>query len=138
MPTSEGESSQPAAPKRAKRGSQPSSPVSLTPTDRLDAMTRERIDALESDNERLRLRVAELQGRVDELAPANARLIQSLDNAESNGTLSTILIAVSGFAVSYAAFTEKLAGSVANLSAGCLMAGIVMMIWQSARRWRRS
>lgn len=74
---------------------------------------------------------------MDDLAPENARLIEALGNAESNNTLATILIGGGGFLVSYAGFTGKAAATWANVSAGFLLAGIVLMFWQSFRRRRR-
>src|SRR4051812_2152506 len=101
-----------------------------TPTDRLDAMTIDRIKALESDRDLLRASVDRLQARVDELTPENARLHEALANAESNGTLATILIAGGGGIVSYATFTGQVAPSLANLGAGCLLSGMAIMLFQ--------
>jgi hypothetical protein len=100
-------------------------------------MTRERIDALEKDKGQLQAEVARLQGVVDKLTPVESRLTEALRNAESNSTLATILIAVSGFSVSYATFAGRAATAWANIAAGSLIAGIVMLLWQSASRWRR-
>jgi len=99
-------------------------------------MIRERIDALEKDKGQLQVEVIRLQVRVDELGPKNSQLQEALNNAESNNTLAMILIAVGGFTVSYATFTGDAAKAWANIAAGCLLAGIGMLFWQSARRWR--
>jgi hypothetical protein len=121
-------------PRRAKKGPQPSSPVSISPPSaRLEAMTRERIAALEEDKRRLQAEVDQLRARVDQLGPENSRLDEALGHAESNGVLATILVGTGGFLVSYATFTGQ-ATLWANGAAGCLIAGIVMMLWQSAYR----
>ena len=99
-------------------------------------MTRERIDALENENQRLRDKVVELQARVDRLGPENARLVEALGNAESNSVFATIAVGVGGFLVSYATFTGNTAKIWANVAAGCLLLGIAMMAWQTVRRWR--
>jgi hypothetical protein len=116
-----------------KRASNSSSPVSLSPTDRLASMTRERIDALERDKRRLAAEVARLQPYVEQ----NARLEEALSNAETNGGVATALIAIGGFLVSYATFTGRSAEFWANLAAGCLLSGIIILLSQSIRRWRR-
>ena len=100
-------------------------------------MTDERITALEQDKRYYRKKAADLQREVDRLAPELPRLRESLGNAEANNVYATILIGLGGFLVSYATFTEKLAKVWANLSAGLLLAGVGLLIWQSARRWRR-
>jgi hypothetical protein len=126
-------------PKRARSGPKASTPVSVNPTAtaRLDAMTRERVDALEKDKKRLQTEVDRLRERVDQLGPENSRLGEALSNAESNNTLATILNTIGGFSVSYATFTGKAAETWSKGAAGCLLAGIGMLLWQSARRWRR-
>ncbi len=96
-------------------------------------MTRERIDALEADKRELKAEV----GRLIRLAPENARLEEALDNAGANNLVATILISVGGFLVSYATFTDKMAPKLAAAAAGCLLAGIGLMAWQSLRRWRK-
>jgi hypothetical protein len=87
----------------AHRPSQPTPPINInpqsaqpSPTVRLDAMTRERIDSLEADKRRLHERVEQLQAEVVRLAPENARLIEALRGAEANNIVSTILIGVGG------------------------------------------
>lgn len=119
-------------------------PVSITPTDCWAEMNRERIDALEWDKHFFREEALRLQREVDRLGPEVARLEESLtrlrdalENAEANNVYATVLIGVGGFLVSYATFTEKLAEVWANLSAGLLLAGVGLLIWQFARRWRR-
>ena len=119
--------------KPLKRASNSSDPISLSPTDRLAAMTRERIDALEGEKRELKGEVA----RLSELAPENARLEEALSNAEFNGVLATSLIGIGGFLVSYATFTGKAAETWANVAAGCLLSGIALLLGQSVRRWRR-
>jgi hypothetical protein len=138
MPDTEGQESKPAT-KRAKHEEQITSNVTLnlSPSARLDAMTRERIDALERDKSRLQSEVDRLLLQVVELIHKNARLEESLSNAEANSVLATILIGSGWFLVSYATFTGKMAGAWANFSAGCLMAGIFLLLFQSFRRWRR-
>jgi hypothetical protein len=51
--------------------------------------------------------------------------------------IATILIGIGGFLVSYATFTGKPAETWANVAAGCLLSGIVLLFGQSLRRWRR-
>lgn len=109
------------------------SPVTVSPSERLQVMTQGRIDALEKDKRRLRAEVARLQSLVDRLGPRNARLVEALDNAVSNNVIATILIGVGGFLVSYATFAGKSAERWANVAAGCLLAGIGLMLWQSYR-----
>ncbi len=131
--------------KRAKKAATPSSvtydkPIrtgGATASTRLEDMTKGRIEALENDKWQLQVEVKRLQGRIDEIGPANHRLAESLANAESNNLLATILIGVGGFAVSYATFMGEVAAKVADWSAGCLIAGITVMIFQSIRRWWR-
>lgn len=142
MPSPEG--NQPSKEvRRAKKGPKSATPVTLTTaarpsaTDRLDAMTRERIDALEEDKKRLQAECNELRKRVDCLAPQHSRLSEALANAESNNVVATILIGLGGFLVSFATFTGKSAERWASVAAGCLLAGIGLMLWQSFRRWRR-
>lgn len=101
-------------------------------------MARERIDALEKDKKRLQSAMDRLQARIDELGPENARLGEALGTAEANNLVATILIGVGGFLVSYATFTGKAAERWANIAAGTLLSGIVLMIWQSVRRRLRS
>jgi hypothetical protein len=101
-------------------------------------MTQGRIEALENDKRELQAKVDRLQELVDQLAPKNARLEESLANAEANNVLATVLIGVGGFLVSYATFTGQSAGAWANFSAGCLMAGIFLLLYQSFRHWRRT
>ena len=105
-----------------------------SPSERLHALTREFIDALEADKAKLAAEVQRLQAKVDELGPENARLRESLSNAESNNTFTTILIVVGGFAVSYATFTGNSAQMWANAALGCLLAGVALLVWQT---WRR-
>ena len=113
-------------------------PRSPTPTDRLDAMTCERITALEDERNLLRIAVERLQAQVDHLGPENARLVEALANAEMNSVLATMLIAGGGGIVSYATFfTGRVAPALANLGAGCLLGGIAVMAFQTIRRWRR-
>jgi len=59
---------------------------------------------------------------------------KALSNAESNNVVATILIGIGGCLVSYAGFTGKAAEKWANVAAGCLLAGIGLMTWQSVRR----
>ncbi len=107
-------------------------PVSLSPTDRLVSMTRERIDALERDNRRLRAEVNRLLPYVAD----KARLEEALGAAELIDLVATILIGLGGFLVSYATFTGKMAQAWANFAGGCLASGVVILLGQSARRWR--
>ncbi len=129
-------SEKPREPRRARQGKQPQSPVTVSPSARLDVMTRERIDSLDQDKQRLREEVERLQARVDQLSPENARLEEALRLAESNNILATILTGLGGFLVSYATFTGKAAQTWANGAAGILLAGIVMMLFQTIRRSR--
>ena len=101
-------------------------------------MTRERVEALERDKRELRDEVRRLQSRADQLGPENARLAEALANAEANNVLATALVGVGGFLVSYAAFTGQSAKQWANVAAGCLLAGIGIMAWQTARRRHRA
>ena len=107
-------------------------------------MTRERIDALEHDKQTLQTKADRMEGEVDRLGSEVARLLESLgrvretlDNAEANNVLATVLIGLGGSLVSYAAFTGNLAPVWVNLSAGLLLAGLGLLLWQSVRRWRR-
>ena len=139
MPSAEGGAAT-SEPKRAKQEGQPAINLNLnlSPSARLDSMTQGRIDALERDKQEIKTEVIRLQLLLDQIAPRNARLEEALGNAESNNVASTILIGVGGFLVSYATFTGKAAERWANVAAGCLLAGIGLMIWQSFRRWRRN
>jgi hypothetical protein len=119
--------------KPLKRAPKSSSPISVSPTDRLAAMTRERIDALERDKQELKAEVARLLPYVAE----KARLEEALGTAELLDVIATILIGIGGFLVSYATFTGKTAETWANVAAGCLLSGIVLLFGQSLRRWRR-
>src|SRR4051794_16666816 len=99
MPDAEGK--EPAKqPRRAKKGpsaspvdiDKPIAPAASPPTARLDEMTKGRISALEKDKRQLQIEVGRLQGRVDQLAPENSRLAESLANAEWNNVLAVILV----------------------------------------------
>ena len=57
-------------------------PKPPSPSERLDSMTRERIDALEMDKERLHQRVEQLQAEVDRLAPEMTR--ERIDSLEAD------------------------------------------------------
>ncbi len=88
---------------RARKADQPPPPASIAPqrkppnpSERLDAMTRERIDSLEADKERLHERIEHLQAEIIRLAPENAQLREALKNAEANNLVSTILISSAG------------------------------------------
>jgi prefoldin subunit 5 len=105
-------------------------------------MTRDRIASLEADKQRLQSEATHLQGEVRDLrddvgrlGSENARLQQSLDNAESNSLVSTILIAVGGGVISYAAFTGNVAKRVADAGAGIFLAGAFLILIANARRW---
>jgi len=100
-------------------------------------MTQNLIGGLEQDKKYLQAEVVRLHAIIDRFGPENARLCEALSNAESNSVIATILVGVGGFLVSYATFTGNLAKSWADVSAGLLLAGIGLMIWQSVRRWRR-
>jgi hypothetical protein len=69
-------------------------------------------------------------------SPENSRLTEALNHAESGHIFAMILIGAGGFLVSYAAFTGRAAETWANVAVGGLLAGIVMMLWQSVHRWR--
>jgi hypothetical protein len=132
-------------PRKGKRTAGRVRPVDAAPptrpktaTDRLDAMTLDRINALENERKLLRSTVEQLQARVDLLGPENARLAEALANAESNSVLATMLIGGGGGIVSYATFTGQVAPALANVGAGCLLGGIAVMVFQSIRRWQRS
>jgi multidrug resistance efflux pump len=124
-------------PREARREKGKSTPVNASPSSRLDSMTRERVDALEADRQRLLAAVERLQAQVDQLSPENSRLREALGDAEWNGALSTIMMVVGGFLVSYATFTGQAAPALANASGVCLLAGILMMLWQFLGRWLR-
>jgi prefoldin subunit 5 len=96
-------------------------------------MSREWIDALETEKSELKAEIASLR----RLEPEKARLEEALSNAETNSIVATALIAIGGFLVSYATFTGKSAEFWANIAAGCLLSGIVILLAQSIRRWRR-
>jgi len=115
----------------------PVQPVSISVSIQLAEMTRERIDSLERDKKNLRSEVARLSRETSRLSPENARLQEALSGAESINVVATILIGVGGFLVSYATFTGGSATLWANVSAGLLLAGIILMTWQSVRQWRR-
>lgn len=128
---SDGGEDQPARHRKGRRGEgRPISPISLSPTERLASMTRERVDSLERDKVELKAEVA----RLSPIASEAARLEEALRNTETNGVVPTIMIGVSGFLVSYATFTGKLAPRVADGAAGCLLTGIACMLWPSVRR----
>ncbi len=122
-------------PKRAKHEARPPDNLNLnlSPSARLHDMTRERIDALEVEKRELKSEVARLLS----LVAANARLEEALSNAEFNNVYATILIGGGGFLVSYATFTGKAAETWANFAAGCLLAGIGLLLGQTVRRWHR-
>ena len=98
-------------------------------------MTRERIDSLELDKQRLQERLDELQIEVNQLAPVNARLKEALDNAQTINLVSTMFIAVGGGIISYATFTGKVGPQVADVGAGLLLAGVVLLLVATVRRW---
>jgi prefoldin subunit 5 len=101
-------------------------------------MTRERVRALERDKNRLLSEIKQLRARLDELGPECARLRESLDNARTYNVASTTLTVVGGFLVSYATFTGKAAPALANAAAGCLLAGIFLMLVQSVLHRRKA
>ena len=131
----------PSGPQRAHKASRPTAAINVdqpaTPTTRLNEMTRERIDSLDSERMRLLELTSRLQQKVDSLAPDNARLIEALGNAEANGFVSTILIGVGGGVISYATFTGKVSHTIANMGVGLLLAGILVMLTPQLRRWFR-
>ena len=119
-------------------------PYTLSSDAQLAAATQDRIKALERDKRFYCKQAVSLQADIDRLGPEVARLREalgrsrdSLANAEANNVYATVLIGVGGFLVSYASFTDKLARLWANLSIGLLLSGVGLLIWQSARRWRR-
>jgi prefoldin subunit 5 len=99
-------------------------------------MTRERIDALEADKCRLQDDVTRLQGEVNHLAPENARLREALANAEANDLVSTILIVVGGGVISYATFAGNVSRRVADMGAGALLGGVLLLVIANVRRRR--
>ncbi len=143
MPSAE-EAEHPRKRKKAVIGKTPptdldvSQPAFPTDHERLDAMTRERVQSLEKDKSRHLTQIKQLVARVEQLGPENARLHEALGNARANNAISTVLMVVGGFLVSYATFTGKAAPALANASAGCLLAGIFLMLVQSALHRRKS
>lgn len=120
-------------PRRKARGKQPLEiPVDLnrsgsppSPSVRLDAMTRERIDALENDKRRLIEAADRLQTEVNRLTPEVAHLSEALRNAEANNLVSTVLIVVGGGIISYATFVDGVGRRVADIGAGILLGGVI-------------
>lgn len=98
-------------------------------------MTRERIDSLEADKERLHQRIEHLQVEVIRIAPENAQLREALKHAEANNLVSTILIVVGGGIISYATFTGKVGQRVADVGGGTLLAGAFLLFTANIRRW---
>jgi hypothetical protein len=142
MPTEEG-TELAGQRRRAHRPNQPTPPINIapppaqpSPTVRLDAMTRERIDSLEADKRRLHERIEQLQAEVDRLAPENARLIEALRSVEANNIVATILIAVGGGIISYATFTGNVGPRVADVGGGALLAGAFLPFTATIRRRR--
>ena len=115
--------------------------ISRTPTERLDRMTADRIYSLESDKASLKADRSRLEGEVGDLrdrlmteVAEVARLKVLLSDANLLSTVALVLTGVGGFLVSYATFTGALAKTIADGSAGCLLAGIVLMIANSVLR----
>jgi tellurite resistance protein TehA-like permease len=105
-------------------------------------MTRERIDALEADKQRLQAEVERLRSEIDRLlalvhrwGPENAALRERLDHAKSNLSFTATLIAISGLLLGIAQYSGR-ADYVAWIGAGLWLAAIVCMIWQRIRLWR--
>lgn len=109
-----------------------------TPTEKHDAATRDLIARLEKENDRHVATIERLQDVVNQLTPENARLAAYLANAEANSFLATIFIALGGGAISYATFFVHVAHRVADLGAGLLVAGVVIMVGTRVIRWSRS
>jgi len=127
---------------KVKRSGQPVPDSSIAPlpkppnpSERLDAMTRERIDSLEADKERHHERIEYLQAEIIRLAPENAQLREALKNAEASNLVSTILIVVGGGIISYATFTGKVGQRVADVGGGALLAGAFLLFTANIRRW---
>jgi len=128
--------------RKARKSGSPAPPSVLdprttppSPSERLDAMTRERIDSLEADKERLHQRIEHLQVEVIRIAPENAQLREALKHAEANNLVSTILIVVGGGIISYATFTGKVGQRVADVGGGTLLAGAFLLFTANIRRW---
>ncbi len=127
---------------KVKRSGQPVPDSSIapqpkppSPAERLDAMTRERIDSLEVDKDRLHQRIEHLQAEVIRITPENAQLREALKNAEANNLVSTILIVVGGGIISYATFTGNVGRRVADVGGGALLAGAFLLFTANVRRW---
>ena len=96
-------------------------------------MTREHVDALDDERRRLLDEVDRLRGELDRLLPENARLKEALGNAIANNVVATILIAVGGAAISYAAFLRSAEKAVASAGAAALLAGVLILVFNTVR-----
>ena len=115
----------------------PLTPPRPTPTERLDAMTREHVDSLDQERRRLLELVERHQHTIERLLPENARLIEAIGNAATNNTIATVLVAVGGGAIGYAAFVGAVDLAIASAGAGALVSGVVILV-VSAIRGRRA
>jgi hypothetical protein len=132
------ESKPPRGKKWARKPKRDQPPLTISPAAKAESWVREHVATLEEDKRRLLAEVERLQARVDQLGPENALLREALFHTQTIDTVATALIAVGGFGVSYATFAGQSPARWANVAAGCLLAGIVMMLWQSLRRRRPS
>jgi hypothetical protein len=108
-------------------------PTRPSPTDRLAEMTREHVDSLDQERQRLLDQVDRVRGELDRLLPENARLKEALDNGATNGAIASVLITVGGAAISYAAFIPSADRAVATAGAAALLAGVVILVVSSIR-----
>ena len=126
-----------------------------SPSARLAEMTRQRVDSLEDDKERLhnqaealRTLIEGLQARLFDLGAENARQAERLAAIETTGGISSVLIALGGGMLGYAAYLpegvqQRLAGGgVALLSAGLLYLVVPairrLLTWLFTRRDSRA
>jgi hypothetical protein len=142
MPADEG-TGQGRSQRKARRPTKTEPPIDLgskasrpTPTDRYDAMTRERIDALEKDKKALQDEANNLRVDLRCLEPENERLREALGNAQANGLVSSAFTVVGGGLISYATFAEGVSKEIAAIGGAGLIAGVVIMAVQTVRAKR--
>jgi hypothetical protein len=129
MSTDEGADS-PGPGKRANQKRDSSDRFNLTPNARLDAMTRERVMALDEDKKRLLAQVERLQDRLDQLGPENSRIEEALRHAESSSAFAAIVVTAGGVLASFSGFEGKWAPLLAHVGIGLSVSGVALMWWQ--------
>lgn len=122
-----------------RRRSEPPAQLDLpegrpTPTDRLEAMTRDRIAWLEAEVDRQRSALEAVRAVNDRLAPENAALRVHLREAQASNLVSNILIVLGGGLLGYSAFAGSVSHVIAALGGGLMLGGIVLLLSGSIRR----